>query len=103
MAAFAFTDLLPDLRHRGSCASTPVASAGLGAGLGDYTAARSTQRCGPWEAMMANDTATVWRLYSIEDGTTRMEQVAVPLGPDRTGVTSKLLAGPGVMIRRSGP
>ena len=52
---------------------------------------------------MANDVAQVWRIYSLADGTTAMEQLAVPLGPDRTGLTSKLLAGPGVMIRRSNP
>ena len=52
---------------------------------------------------MANDTATVWRIYSIDDGTTQMEQLAVPMGPDRTGLASKLLGGPGVIIRRSNP
>jgi hypothetical protein len=50
---------------------------------------------------VANDVAQVWRIFSLEDGTTSMEQLAVPMGPDRTGVTSKLLGGPGVMIRRS--
>ena len=50
---------------------------------------------------MANDSAQVWRVYSVEDGTTRMEQLAVPLEENRTGTISKLLAGPGVMIRRS--
>jgi quercetin dioxygenase-like cupin family protein len=52
---------------------------------------------------VANDVAQVWRVYSLEDGTTSMEQVAVPLTEDRAGRTSKLLAGPGVMIRRSAP
>ena len=32
-----------------------------------------------------------------------MEQLAVPLNPDRTGVTSKLLAGTGIIVRRSTP
>jgi hypothetical protein len=50
---------------------------------------------------VANDVATVWRIYSLEDGTTSMEQVAVPLEAAPNGVLSKLLAGPGVMIRRS--
>ena len=52
---------------------------------------------------MANDVATVWRVYSVDDGTTRMEQVRVPLEESQTGTISKLLAGPGVMIRRSIP
>ena len=50
---------------------------------------------------MANDAAMVWRVYSLEDGTTSMEQVAVPLEEAPNGTLSKLLAGPGVMIRRS--
>ena len=50
---------------------------------------------------MANDVAQVWRIYSLEDGTTSMEEVSVPLGEAPNGVLSKLLAGPGVMIRRS--
>ena len=50
---------------------------------------------------MANEAVKVWRVYSIDDGTTRMEQVDVPMGPDRTGLASKLLAGTGVIIRRS--
>ena len=50
---------------------------------------------------MANDAATVWRIYSLDDGTTSMEQVAVPLEEAPNGSLSKLLAGPGVMIRRS--
>jgi hypothetical protein len=50
---------------------------------------------------VANDVAQVTRIYSVEDGTTRMEQVQVPLGESANGVISKLLAGPGVMIRRS--
>jgi len=52
---------------------------------------------------VAKDATQVWRVFSLEDGTTSMEQLAVPLSPDRTGMTSKLLAGPGVMIRRSAP
>lgn len=52
---------------------------------------------------MPNEVAQVWRVYSIDDGTTRLEQVAVPMGPDRTGLASKLLAGTGVIIRRSNP
>jgi quercetin dioxygenase-like cupin family protein len=50
---------------------------------------------------VANDVATVWRIFSLEDGTTSMEQVAVPLEESRNGTLSKLLAGSGVMIRRS--
>lgn len=50
---------------------------------------------------MANDVATVWRVFSLADGTTSMEQVSVPLEESTTGTISKLLAGPGVMIRRS--
>jgi hypothetical protein len=50
---------------------------------------------------MADDVAQVWRIFTVRDGTTRMEQLSVPLSPDRAGITSKLLAGPGVMIRRS--
>lgn len=52
---------------------------------------------------MANDAAKVWRIFSLEDGTTSMEQLDVPMGPDRTGLASKLLGGPGVIIRRSNP
>jgi len=52
---------------------------------------------------VANDVAQVWRIFSLADGTTSMEQLSVPLGPDRAGMTSKLMAGPGVMIRRSAP
>lgn len=52
---------------------------------------------------MADGVAQVWRVFSLEDGTTSMEQLAVPLSADRAGMTSKLLAGPGVMIRRSAP
>ncbi len=52
---------------------------------------------------MVNEDAQVWRVYSLDDGTTSMEQLAVPLNEDRTGRTSKLLAGPGVMLRRSTP
>lgn len=50
---------------------------------------------------MANETETVTRIYSLADGTTSMERVEVPMGPDRTGLASKLLGGPGVIIRRS--
>jgi hypothetical protein len=50
---------------------------------------------------MANEVAQVWRIFSLEDGTTSMEQLTIPLSADRTGLTSKLLAGLGVMIRRS--
>ena len=50
---------------------------------------------------MANEVAQVWRIYSLADGTTTMEQVDVPLGDAANGWLSKLLAGPGVMIRRS--
>ena len=52
---------------------------------------------------MANDVAQVWRVFSLADGTTSMEQLDVALSEDRAGFTSKLLAGPGVMIRRSAP
>jgi quercetin dioxygenase-like cupin family protein len=52
---------------------------------------------------MANDVAQVWRVFSLEDGTTSMEQLAVPLNEERTGRASKLFDGPGVMIRRSAP
>jgi hypothetical protein len=50
---------------------------------------------------VANDVTQVWRIYSIEDGTTRLEQVDIALDEAPGGVISKLLAGPGVMIRRS--
>jgi hypothetical protein len=50
---------------------------------------------------VADGSAQVWRVFSLEDGTTSMEQVAVPLNADRPGMGSKLLAGSGVMIRRS--
>jgi quercetin dioxygenase-like cupin family protein len=50
---------------------------------------------------VANDVATVWRVFSLADGTTSMEQVSVPLDEAPNGTISKLLAGPGVMIRRS--
>jgi quercetin dioxygenase-like cupin family protein len=52
---------------------------------------------------VAIDEAQVWRVYSLDDGTTSMEQVTIPLAEDRAGRTSKLLDGPGVMIRRSAP
>ena len=52
---------------------------------------------------MANDVTQVWRIYSIEDGTTRLEQVDIALDEASGGVISKLLGGPGVMIRRSSP
>ena len=52
---------------------------------------------------MANDAAQVWRIFSLEDGTTSMEHLDVPMGPDRTGLASKLLAGTGVIIRQSNP
>ena len=50
---------------------------------------------------MADGVAQVWRVFTLEDGTTSMEQVAVPLSADRTGMGSKLLAGPGVMLRQA--
>lgn len=50
---------------------------------------------------MASESRQVWRLYSIEDGTTRMEELSVPMDEGETGWTSKLLGGPGVMFRRS--
>jgi hypothetical protein len=52
---------------------------------------------------MVNDAARVWRIYSLEDGTTSMELVSVPLDDSGYGTISKLLAGPGVMIRRARP
>ena len=52
---------------------------------------------------MAQELATIWRVFSVEDGTTSREQLEVPLHEDRAGRTSKLLAGPGVMLRRSAP
>jgi hypothetical protein len=50
---------------------------------------------------MASDEAQVWRVFSLDDGTTSMEQLSVPLTEERAGRTSRLLAGSGVMIRRS--
>jgi hypothetical protein len=50
---------------------------------------------------VANDVTQVWRVFSLDDGTTSMEQVAVSLNQERAGMTSKLLAGPGVMLRQS--
>jgi hypothetical protein len=54
-------------------------------------------------ADFASDVAQVWRIFSLDDGTTSMEQVAVPLSQDRAGKGSKLLAGSGVMVRRAAP
>lgn len=52
---------------------------------------------------MADGSAQVWRVFSLADGTTSMEQVAVPLSADRAGMGSKLLAGSGAIIRRAAP
>jgi len=52
---------------------------------------------------VAQETATIWRVYSIDDGTTRMEPIEVALDEARNGAQSKLLDGPGVMIRRVAP
>jgi hypothetical protein len=69
--------------------------------LGDYTAARSVRGRANREGDVANDVAQVWRVFSLEDGTSSMEQVAVPLSADRAGMGSKLLAGTGAIIRRA--
>jgi hypothetical protein len=49
---------------------------------------------------VANESARVWRVFTVEDGTSRMEQVEVPLESARFGAASKLLAGPGMLFRR---
>jgi hypothetical protein len=49
---------------------------------------------------VANESARVWRVFTVEDGTSRMEQVEIPLEPARFGAASKLLAGPGALFRR---
>ena len=49
---------------------------------------------------MANESARVWRVFTVEDGTSRMEQVEVPLESARFGAASKLLDGQGVLFRR---
>ena len=49
---------------------------------------------------MANESAQVWRVFTVEDGTTRLERIEIPLEPVRFGAASKLLAGPGVLFRR---
>jgi hypothetical protein len=61
----------------------------------------SGKDAGAKESNVANDVASVWRVFSLEDGTTSMEQLQVPLEDSGNGTISKLLAGPGVMIRRS--
>jgi hypothetical protein len=52
------------------------------------------------EAIVADETVEVWRIYTGEDGKSRMEPIGIPLGPIAHGAVSKLLAGPGVMLRR---
>jgi hypothetical protein len=49
---------------------------------------------------VANESARVWRVFTVEDGTSRMEQVEIPLESVRFGAASKLLAGPGALFRR---
>jgi hypothetical protein len=72
-----------------------------GASIGDYTAGRPARRSGlPGVGGVANEPARVWRVFAVEDGTTRMEQVEIPLEPVRFGAASTLLAGSGVLFRR---
>ena len=49
---------------------------------------------------MANESARIWRVFTVEDGSSRLEQVEIPLESARFGAASKLLAGPGVLFRR---
>jgi hypothetical protein len=49
---------------------------------------------------VANESARVWRVFTVEDGTTRLEQVEIPMEPVRFGAASTLLSGPGVLFRR---
>lgn len=48
---------------------------------------------------MANESAQVWRVFTVEDGTSRLEQIEIPLEQNRNGSISKLMAGPGVIVR----
>jgi len=50
---------------------------------------------------VADGVAQVWRVFSLEDGTTSMEQLSVPLRADRAGMGSKLLDGSGAILRQA--
>jgi hypothetical protein len=49
---------------------------------------------------MTDETTQIWRIYTAEDGTSRMEQIAVPMAAAGSGAASRLLQGPGVIFRR---
>jgi hypothetical protein len=92
MAAFIFTGpLLRALVEPGCRPSGPASENILPDGLRDDA--------GSGRGDVANDSARVWRVYTIEDGTTRMEPIGIPLEPSRNGTVSKLLAGSGAIIR----
>ena len=47
-----------------------------------------------------SEAAQVWRIYTVDDGTSRLEHFEISMEPARFGAASKLLAGPGVLFRR---
>ena len=54
--------------------------------------------------MADGPTMAVWRVYTGDDGLTHAEQIEVPLiERPGGGAVSRLLAGPGVMLRRTPP
>jgi hypothetical protein len=54
--------------------------------------------------MAGEPTMAVWRVYTGDDELTHAEQMEVPLTEARGGgAVSRLLAGPGVMLRRTPP
>jgi quercetin dioxygenase-like cupin family protein len=49
---------------------------------------------------MAGEPVEIWRIYTGEDGASRMEPVAVAMEAAGNGAASRLLQGPGVIVRR---
>src|SRR4051794_12522556 len=65
-----------------------------------YCQACRRDDAGPGGGDVANESVQIWRVYTVEDGTSCMEQVEIPLESARFGAASKLLAGPGALVRR---
>ena len=47
-----------------------------------------------------SEATEVWRIYTAEDGKSRMQPVPIAMEAAGNGSASKLLAGPGVILRR---